>query len=403
MKFFQFKASLFLFLIFRMGIIWGQPLTPPIPFEDSYNGMSNFTIKGAKVKKKMIYFRVGNDKNSKILYTIYEYDKNGRLQKQIWYNILSGKEMYSAQYDYDKDNYLKSSVEKMTKEFDGLTGLPAKTKSNGDFFYTTTGIEYIPMDKDSNWVVKTIYKRDSIGYKAKKYFHDDSFYKEKDCLYSYYSPDRHENLYLNTTNTIDFICTESVHKSDTLYQSTDSLIISIKSKMTNKDSYHIFKKKINDEFVITEIDRICDYMRLYFDYINVSVDGKLKNYINSITYLSYRNSSNKCFLIHKFYSDLASLSNNIELNDIFKRRYYEQLDGSISYTFLEKGLKISDIQYSITDEGIKKMNEVKFTNNNLATERIQYEASFGLERSTTRFDVNNIDKAIEINEYEYFK
>jgi hypothetical protein len=407
MSYRKIKFSPIFLIISLKCIAWGQPLLRPLPFEDIYNGVYDFTMREAKVKKKITYFRTKNTENAKMLYSVFEYNRGGYLVNQIFYNLKTDKEMYTAHYEYDSENYFKSCLEKITKEIEQYQTPPAKITNDNDFYYDKNGEpETMPADKDSNWVVKSIYQRDSIGnYKVRKYFHNGTFYKEKEHPFWERSPFMFENMYVNTKNTIDYIFSSKMYKSDTIYKAKDTIVIRVMSKFTNEITHRLTKVRINDEFVFTEVDRIPFQMKLYFEYRNtLGKYGKVKNDIKSISYMSSRFSIYKCFLIHYFYNNgNLPLNGSIELTDIFKSWYYNEnfLDGCFQYTYFKNGKKTRENLLSTNSEGMKKFSDIYFTDNNLIFERVQYKASFGIERSSILFD-HNVDEAIEVNEYEYF-
>ena len=407
MSYLQSKSVIIFLVILCKFTSRGQPLYPPLAFEDFHNGVYDFAMKEAKVKKKRTYYLMDGTETSKKLYTIFEYNQGGYLVSQTWYNLKSGNVMYSAQYEYDTENYFKSCFEKVTKDLEDLEEPPAKITNDNDFFYNKNGEpESIPADKDSNWVVKTIYQRDSMGnYKAKKYFHDGSFYKDKEHPFWERTPFLFENMYVNRNHTIDYVFSLKMYKNDTIYQSKDTIIINILSKFTNKISHKLIKVKLNEVFVIVELERIFQGMKLFFDYESTStLTGKKTNEIKSITYVSSLFRLYKCFLIHYFYNgELLPLNSIIELNDIYKSNYYNKnfLDGCFKYTYFKNGQKSRETLISTDSEGMKKFNDIYYTNKNLIYQKVQYRASFGIERSSKLFN-HDVDEAVEINEYEYF-
>jgi hypothetical protein len=400
------QSKIILFLICYNCISWGQPLLRPLPFEDIYNGVYDFEMKEAKVKKKKSYFLMNESETSKTLYSVFEYNRGGYIVNQIFYNLKSGKEMYTAHYEYDKENYFSSCVEKVTKEIEQYPIPPTKVTNDNDFFYDKNGEpELMPADKDRNWIVRSIYQRDSMGnYKVKKYFHDGSFYKEKEHPFWERSPFMSENMYVNTNFIIDYFFSSKMYKTDTVHQAKDTMLIFVKDKFTNEITHRITKVRINNEFVIIEVDVLGFQMKLFFNYINSAVSGKLKCEINSIAYMSSGFNIYKCFLIHYFYrEDNLSLNSPIELTDIFKSWYYNKnfLDGCFIYTYLKNGQKSSENMLSTDWKGMKKFYDIYYTNKNLIYQRVQYRASFGKVRSSKLFN-HDVDEAVEINEYEYF-
>jgi hypothetical protein len=401
-----FKSSTISFLLLYSSIAFGQPMLRPLPFEDILTGVYDFEMREAKVKKKKSYFLMNGSETSKTLYSVFEYNRGGYIVKQVFYNLQTGKPMYSAHYEYDAENYFKSCEEKVTKEIEQYAVPPAKMTNENGYFNDKNGEpEFMPCDKDSNWIVKSMYERDSMGnYKVKKYFYDGSFYKEKEHPFWERTPFMFENMYVNKDFTIDYVFSPKMYKTDTIYPSKDTVIITARSKFTDEVTHRLVKVKFNDEFIFTEIERIHMGMKLYFRYSNILKGIKVKNSIEAITYMSkqYTN-GHRSFLIHYFYGDSESLTIPIELIDFFKLGYYNDsfLDGCIKYTYFKEGQKTHESLLSTDSEGMKKFNDIYYTNKNLIYQRIQYRASFGKERSSILFN-HDVDEAVEINEYEYF-
>jgi hypothetical protein len=406
MKMLNLKSSFTYMLIFYSCKVLGQPLLRPLPFEDIYNGVYDFEMREAKVKKKKSYFFMNDSETSKTLYSVFEYNRGGYIVNQIFYNLQTGKPMYSAHYEYDEENYFKSCEEKVTKEIEQYAVPPAKMTNDNSYFNDKNGEpEFMPCNKDSNWIVKSMYERDSMGnYKVKKYFYDGTFYKEKEHPFWERSPFMFENMYVNKDLTIDYVFSPKMYKTDTIYPSKDTVIITARSKFTDELTHRLVKVRFNDDFIFTEIERIYIGMKLYFRYSNIIKDAKIKNSIEAITYISNRiTNGHKSFLIHYFYGDKESLIIPIELIDFFKSGYYNDnfLDGCTKYTYFKGGQKKQESLFATDSGGIKKFNDIYYTNKNLIYQRVQYRASFGIERSSILFN-HNVDEAVEINEYEYF-
>lgn len=408
------KTIFLLIFAFYMGVSKAQPLSPPIPFNDEYRGTADLIMKAAKVKTKRTYYKFNEGNVQNILYTDFEYNKKGYLVSQKWYSLLSKKEMYSAYYEYDNEDFFTSCTEKISKDFDYFEECSRKRTNEGyPVNYTDTNPfgETIPADKDSNIVVKTVYSRDSTGgYFAKKFYYDGSFYKEKALPFWQFGPLFYDNLYINEDKSIDYVFSEKYFKTDTLYQSADTLKIRIRIKQNNLECVGILKIKQNNIFVITEIDRMFDKMKLSFSYQNSFLldDGTRRSEIRSITYLSYKINYERLLLIHKFQSldtTRISLYNRIELNDMHNpnMQYFIHAQGCINYTNFKDGYLDSESQYSIGLDSVQKLRDVYYGGHNLISEKIQYSASFGLIPSSRSVNYDYVTKIVEINMYEYFK
>ena len=231
----MFKKTFLLFFVFYINTSIAQPPYSTIPFADDYKGKADLVIKSAKIKTQKTYFRLDEGIKDSILYIVRNYNAGGYLVNQKWYNLKSKKEMYSAHYEYDADNFFTNCVEKITKEFDDFDLFSRKITEDGFFINGTAENplgETIPIDSEGNTVVKTIYQKDSLGgYVAKKYFQDDSFYKEKVCPFWDYGPKSYVGLFVNKNKTIDFFCSDKYYVADTLYNSIDTLNIRIKIEL----------------------------------------------------------------------------------------------------------------------------------------------------------------------------
>ena len=403
------KIMLWAVFVFCMNIAAAQPPYPPIPFEDDYRGKIDMVVKSAKVKIKKTYYKFGEGNEPNIVYITREYNKKGFLTNQKWYNLLSKKEMYSAYYEYDSEDYFTSCLEKMTSEFDDFDYFSRKLKNDG---YPATGTEenplgeIIPIDKDSNTIVKTLYTRDTLGgYIAKKYFYDGSFYKEKECPSWQYGPQPNVGLYLNRDKTVDYLYSYR-YEADTLYRSADTLNIRIRVKATNVDYLRILKIKHNNNFITTEVDKRLRKMRLYFSYQNSAFDdGIVRSELKSITYLNYSIAPVRFLLIHKFQS-LDSfripLNDRIELKEMQKLDAFITNEGLVYYTNLKNGGLFNEERYHLAYSNIQRLDETYYGENNLIKEKIYFPASFELDRFSRAFDYNQKNSVAEINEYEYF-
>lgn len=407
-----YKTIIVVFFTFFIDISLAQPVSPPFAFEDSYEGKADYVAKYGKVKIKKTYYKLGNGSQPSTLYHIFEFNKSGFLVNQKWYNLLSKKEMYSAYYTYNSDNFIISCVEKITNEIDAYNYHSRQLANNGYFLVNSTGDDWagqIPMDKDSNLVIKTLYSKNPLGgYIAKKYFYDGSFYKEKISPTVEYGPELYENLYINQDKSIEYVYSNSFYKADTLYQSADTLNISIKTKRANLECFRILKIRNNNRFIITDIDRVLVKMRLHFSYRNSFIDsnGLLRREINSITYLNYNAVDVRLLLVHKFEdldnSQQSQLNNRIELTEINNQDFFERAQSCLYYTKFKDGDLFSEEQYSIGVDKIRKLRDIKFTHHNLVSEKICYNACFGLISLSKALDYDNIDSLEEINVYEYF-
>lgn len=406
------KNILILVITLSKTLAFTQPSYPPIAFEDDYRGKANLVFKAAKVKIKRTYYKFKEIQRADILYNIFEYNEKGFLVSQKWYNLYSNKEMYSAYYEYDKDDFFTSCVEKITNEFDDFDTYFSfkmwfRLNIDGSMGYDMG--DKIPVDKDGKAVVKTLYKRDSLGgYIAKKYFYDGSFYKEKECPFWKYGPQLYENLYVNKDKSINYTCSVLHYYADTLYQSKDTLNICIKAKGSKENCVNILKTKHNDELIITEIDRIFAQTKLYFSYENSfsdDGDGTTKSKVKTIRYSSYGNTNNEFLLIHKFQS-LDSfrllLHDRIELGEIHNTNYFDAIGGCAYYTNFKNGYLYNESQYAIGANSIEKLRDIYYINHNLVSEKVYYPACYDLERFSRAFNYNQKDNVIEINAYEYF-
>lgn len=402
------KAIFLLIFTFSVGISMAQPPYPPLPFEDSYRGKADLVLKAAKVKTQRTYYKLEEGNEPNILYNIREYNIKGYLTNQIWYNLLSKKEMYSAHYEYDNDDYFTSCVEKITKEFDDFQYFSKKIGENSMFanFIEYPNGEAIPVDKESNVIIKTFYKKDSLGgYIAKKYFYDGSFYKEKVCSFQEYGHQPYANLYLNKNKSIDFIYSDSYYITDTLYQSPDTLNIRVQVKENNTDCFRILKIKHGNEFIITEIDKILVKTKFQFSYINFRMGDNIKNLLNSITYLTYDiNSIDRLILLHKIQNlddSEISLSHEVELKEIDNHDYFVNIKGALYYTSYKNGELYTEEHYAIGNN-LQKLRDVFYTNHNLIKEKTYYSACYELETFSKAFNYKQKNSVEEIYEYEYF-
>ena len=404
------KNILILVITLSKTLAFTQPSYPPIAFEDDYRGKANLVFKAAKVKTKRTYYKFKESQRADILYNIFEYNEKGFLVSQKWYNLYSNKEMYSAYYEYDKDDFFTSCVEKITNEFDDFdTYFSFKMwfwlNADGSIGYDVG--DKIPIDKDSNTVIKTLYEKDSLGgYIAKKYFYDGSFYKEKKCPFGEYGPQSYVNLYVNEEKSIDFVYSDLYYYADTLSSSKDTLNIHIKSKATNKDCYNILKVKLDKAFIITEIDRVFNQTKLYFAYRNLFNGGNTRSEIKSITYLNYSGiAANRFFLLHQFQSLDTSrllLHDRIALKEIYDTNYFDSSVSCGYYTNFKNGYLYNESQYAIGADRIEKLRDIYYINHNLVSEKVYYPACYDLERFSRAFNYNQKDNVIEINAYEYF-
>jgi hypothetical protein len=389
-----------------------QPVAPPFAFEDDYFGKPDIVMKNANVKVKKTYYKLSGEEQPSRLYHVHEYNQNGFLISQKWYNLLSGKEMYSANYAYDNENYFTSCIEKMTSEYDDIDYHARHLLNNGYFMPNEAGDALgapIPMDKDSNYYVKTIYTRDSLGgYLATKYFFNDSLYKEKDCPFWNYSPFPYSNFYIEKDKSMNFSFSEFYYVADTLYASKDTLNIRLRGRINGKDCFKILKiKEKHSDFFIDEIDILFDKMKVHFSYRNWGIVNngllKIRKEIERITYLNYA-SNNPLLLIQKF-EDLdslgANLKNRIELPKVDKK-YFVRAGGCLYYTKIQDGNFISEEQNLIGKDKVKKFRDIKFTHHNLVSEKICYSDYYILEpvSKAINYDTNGYIK--EINVYDYF-
>ncbi len=403
---FKDKIILLVSFIIYTSFLVAQPRAIPIAFEDNYRGESNRTIKSAQVKTKRMYYKFNGGSESNILYYDFEYNRKGFLVNQKWYDLLSKKEMYSAYYEYDKDDVLTSCTERLWGEavqtFNVLS-------PDGSISYEFGGL--IPQDKDSNTVIKSIYKRDSLGgFSAKKYFSDGSFYKEEMRSFWAYRKQLYEKLYINKDKSIEYVFSDLYYVADTIYKSVDTLNIRIKTKKTNIACYDILKIRHNNEFIITDIDRIFEKLKLHFSYQNSFMlnDGTRRSEILSITYLSYNVVPERLLLLHKFQSMDGSripLNDRIELNEITDLNdvdYLNNVGGCIYYTRFKNGYLSDESHYAIGFDKVEKLEDIYYSSHNLIAEKVHYPSSFNLERYEDLFRYSRKEDVIEIYAYEYF-
>ena len=173
----DFKNLLLVFNIFFVNIGMAQQEVPLRPFEDTYSGMPDLNIKLGKVKTHKIYRKINS--NQERLYIERNYNRNGFLISQDYYDLITEKIMYSARYEYTKNDSLFSCIEKMSRDYYHFDAYSMKINSDGqplNLFTDNPMADTIPMDKDGNAVVKTIYQSGLYGgYIAKKYHHKNTF------------------------------------------------------------------------------------------------------------------------------------------------------------------------------------------------------------------------------------
>lgn len=399
---------------------WAQPYLPPRAFQDDYVGKINFNMKAAKVKKEKIYFRFDKTQNTNKLYIFREYNRNGYIVNQKYYSLKSGKEMYSAHYEYDKDNYFLSVIEKITPEYDNFEWYSRKLDIAGMPMNNTAENplgDSIPVDKNGDVMVKTKYIRDTLdGYLTRKYFFDDTFYQELICYYGIYGPNHDVKLFLNKNKLVELDYSNSFYKTDTIFRSLDSLELSIKYRNKDLEYCKVLKRKIDNEFQITDIELSPVIMKLRFSYENAGVldDGIRINRLKSIIYYNDKSISEEPLLIHKInYSDTigSKLMNKIPLElelrlgtdfDIQTiKRHLTDKDGCIYYTRLSNGALRQEVHYALEND-VQKMRDIYYTGRNLVLKVVYYPTCYNLGPFSTSFDSHQKSNVEEYHEYEYF-
>lgn len=393
----RISIILVLFLAVSMN---AQPLLHPYAFEDDYIGAPDSTMLLAKVKTHKTYYKSSYDKQ-KSLYMLEEFNKQGRLVSQKWYNFLSHKEMYSATYEYDKTGFFTLSKEKITSELDNFDFYSRKKNDVGYFVNGTPDNpmgEVIPNNDKGELVVNTIYTKDSLGgYMAKKYFYDNSFYKQKLCASWQYNQHLYNGLYIDTNKSLDFYYSKTYFKADTLI-SGDSLKISIKDKGDNKEYFKILKIKYNltNAFEISELD-VVNTIKVYF--------SPWRTGVCCITYIDVSNFQNRLLLEHRLIADFEPIKQKIWLKEMNNIKQLQGMSGALFYTAFKDGYLFQEDRYSL-DNSITKMQEKHFGKNNLLLNIKSYAPHYAeifvpfSQSFQTSYKENSIE---EIHEYEYFE
>ena len=403
------KRLFYLFNILFLNICIAQPKVPPRPFEDSYTGRPDFNIKLGKVKTQLTYYHFENAPEA-ILYTERNYNKKGFLLSQKWYNLLSKKAVYWANYEYNENDSLKSCFEKMSKECDHFNTNSMKIDNNfqpmGD---PIDGV--IPVDGEGNTVVKTIYQSGQYGgYVAKKYFYDGSFYKEKICNFLDYGFTAPYGIFINKNKTIDLDYDKRFFFTDTIYQSADTIIFYLKTPENDKTYgityFKILKVKSHNEFVISEIERfkVTNQMKLRFSYQGRSNTDHIDNEIQSITYSDNYTANSKLILEHRIeFLDTVPmpLIERVELNEMYNKLYFFGTKGGLYYSFFKNGSLYNEVHYAISDD-VEKLRSIKYQRYNLVDEKVFYPAAYKYEEFSQSFDYNEKGNVKEINRYIYF-
>lgn len=395
------KILIYSFLLLLSLHIFSQPLLPPYPFEDTYGGRCDSMIKLAGVKVNKTYYRTSQDTN-KFLYCIEEFNKNGFRKTLKMFNFKTHKEMYSATYGYSLNNFYSSCEEIITSDIDNFDFYSRKKDDNGYFVggtETNPMGEIIPRNKKGELIVKTIYSLDLNGIcTAKKYFIDNTFYKQKrysswgDSLPPYYS------LFFDKNKEINFSYSNSKFLQDT-FKLGDSICITIKSRNTMRDIFKIIKIKNNFNYVIAELFLISESVKLCF-----STWSSL--FTNSITYFDISNSQNRLLLEHRFNDEAfnETFNEKIELNEIYDFEKLRAMNGALFFTDFVGSRLYKEVQYSIENE-IIKMQEKHFDKNNFPSKITAYKPHFDnifgpFSLFFREYDQSSIE---EIHEYEYYE
>jgi hypothetical protein len=396
----QYKYKI-LVVIFFVGAInlFAQPLSPPYPFEDAYLGYPDSVMLLAKVKTDKTYYQSRNSVKS--LYTVKEFNKQGRLVSQKWYNFISHNEMYSATYEYDSNGFFVLSKEKITSELDNFDFFSRKKSDTGYFVRGTPENpmgEVIPINERGELVVSTIYKKDSLdGYLADKYFFDNSFYKQEKCPYWLYNQQFYSGIYIDTNKIIEFNYSNLHFRADTI-KSIDSLSISIKGKIDNEEYFKILKKNNSqtNNFEIQEIYYIHNNLKILF--------SSWRGGVYCITYLDQSNLQNKLLLEHRLIS-FDAIKQKIRLNEVGAINQLQAMNGAVFYTSFKNGNLLKEEQFSL-DNAITKMQEKHYSRNNLLSSITIYAPRFSVafgQFSESFLQSYREDSIEEIHEYEYFE
>lgn len=388
-------------ILFTIAInISAQPLLHPYAFEDDYVGMPDSTVLLAKVKTHKTYYKSSSDK-SKYLYCTKEFNNKGRLINQKWYNFLSHKEMYSATYAYDETGFFTSSKEKITEELDNFDFYSRKKNDVGYFVNGTIDNpmgETIPQNNKGELIVNTVYVKDALGgYVAKKYFHDNSFYKQKVCPSWQYNQHLYNGLYMDTNKSLDFYYSKTYFKADTIV-SGDSLKISIKDKADDKEYFRILKIKYNptSAFEISELD-VINTVKVYF--------SQWRNGVCCVTYVDVSSFQSRLLLEHRLIADFEPTKQKVWLKEMNNIKQLQGMNGALFYTVFRDGYLFQEEQYSL-DDTITKMQEKHFSKNNLLLNVKSYSPHYAEVFGPFSQSFQNSYKESfieEIHEYEYFE
>lgn len=408
----DFKNIFLIFSIFFLNIGMAQQEVPLRPFEDSYDGIPDFNIKLGKIKSHKIYRKVNS--NEERLYIERNYNRNGFLISQDYYDLMSKKIMYSAHYEYTKNDSLFSCVEKMSRDYYHFDAYSMKISNDGqplNLFTDNPMADTIPMDKDGNTVVKTIYQSGLYGgYIAKKYFYDGSFYKEQECNFLDYGFTRPYGIFINKNKTIDLDFDRRFFITDTVYKSADSIIFYIKAPENEKtygmSYFKVLKVKRNNEFIVSEIDRLINLINLHelrirFSYLNM---GNSSNCINSITYSKNYIGSHELLLEHKieFFDPFETpLLERIELKDFYYNQYFSMIGGGLNYTSFKNGSLYKEVHYSLIDD-VEKLRSIKYQSCNLVDEKVIYPSAYQYIDYGLKVHYSERAETKEINRYIYF-
>lgn len=370
-----------------------QPLAVPYPFEDYYLGGIDSVFALAKIKAHRIYYRQSNSLD-KSLYREELLNKKGQILTQKWYNFISHKEMYVADYVYSDTGIIISSTEKITEYLDEFD-FHSRKLDNQLYFVNTTPDnpmgEYIPNNTNGERIVKTKYSKDSLGnFFTKKYFYDGSFYKETivSRLYEF-------GLYMDEKKIVDFYYSSKDFVADTINEE-NRLRISIKQKGNGKEYFKVLKKLYQNKFEISELDFVTDSIKIYFSTWGTGYH---------ITYIDLSNIQQKLLLEHRFSAiSFLDIKGKIALKEIDDIDRLRGMNGAYFYTKFTDGYLSEETQYSLED-GITKMQEKYYeAKYNLVSRIVAYSPHypFIFGPFATSFRGYNQPFIEEIHEYEYY-
>jgi hypothetical protein len=410
------KQFAIIILIFLSVSIFAQPLPPPNPFEDHYLGGQDDAMLDARVKVHRTYYKTSYQ-NEKSFYNSKEYNKEGRLVSQKWYDYISQELLYTATYDYYSDGQIRTSTELITDAFDAAQIFATQSSGLAENILQAPLNEGqpIPQNPQKQYVVKTDYNIDTFKQLiAKKYFFDGAFYKMQRCVYR--PDDIHHSIgiYLDSMFTPSFYC-DNAYLTDTT-RSNDSIIVTVKYQYNPVDSVVVIyaKEQANMPTMLNSI-LVSDRMKIYpsYNYEHESENpSEYKARIRSITYISQLNKTSSLFLEHKFLIGSTSLRRKVWLPqmDVGNFERIRNMGGAVFHTTFEEGYLKKEEEFSpgypLKEGTITKMREIYYGSNNLISKIIIYPPHYAdcYGPFSSSFQTSEFGKHTEeIHEYEYFK